>query len=182
MNTPAIVARYGRHAIFLHWLTVALVAVVYAAMELRGFAPRGSTARALMRAAHIQLGTLLFLLTALRLIFRFRHGVPPIAPPPSAWARAASTLAHVGLYALLLAMPAIGWLMLNAEGREVAFLGVHWPVLIGVDRALAHRLEELHELIANIGYFVIGLHAAAALAHHYWWRDDTLRRMWPGRG
>ncbi|EHH2174219.1 cytochrome b561, partial [Salmonella enterica] len=29
------------------------------------------------------------------------------------------------------------------------------------------------------GYFVIGLHAIAALMHHYFWKDNTLLRMMP---
>jgi len=32
-----------------------------------------------------------------------------------------------------------------------------------------------------VGYWLIGLHAAAALFHHYVVRDDTLRRMLPLR-
>jgi hypothetical protein len=31
------------------------------------------------------------------------------------------------------------------------------------------------------GYFLIGLHAAAALFHHYARRDNTLRLMWRRR-
>jgi cytochrome b561 len=32
-----------------------------------------------------------------------------------------------------------------------------------------------------VGYFLIGLHALAALFHHYVSRDNTLTRMLPGR-
>ena len=32
-----------------------------------------------------------------------------------------------------------------------------------------------------IGYWLVGLHAAAALFHHYVMRDATMRRMLPGR-
>jgi cytochrome b561 len=32
-----------------------------------------------------------------------------------------------------------------------------------------------------VGYFLIGIHAAAALAHHYIQRDNTLVRMLPPR-
>ncbi len=169
--------RYHRSLVVLHWTTLALVALVYACMELRGFAPRGSGVRTLMRAAHVQLGTLVFLLTALRLALRWAHGAPPIVPAPGLAVRAAAAALHACLYALLLALPLLGWLMLGAEGRGVAFLGIDWPPLIATDRALAHRLEELHELLANIGYALIGLHAAAALVHHIVFRDDTLRRM-----
>ncbi|MDI5303856.1 glutathione S-transferase C-terminal domain-containing protein, partial [Salmonella enterica subsp. enterica serovar Anatum] len=36
-----------------------------------------------------------------------------------------------------------------------------------------------HVTLANLGYFVIGLHAIAALMHHYFWKDNTLLRMMP---
>ncbi len=40
-----------------------------------------------------------------------------------------------------------------------------------------------HGDIGRAGYALIALHAAAALAHHDLWRDNTLRRMLPaGRG
>lgn len=51
--------------------------------------------------------------------------------------------------------------------------------MLGVDRPLGHRLEDIHETIGTIGYYLIGLHALAALFHHYIVRDDTLRRMLP---
>ena len=37
--------------------------------------------------------------------------------------------------------------------------------------------SELHELIGNIFYVVIGLHVVAALWHHFIRRDNTLKRM-----
>ncbi|WP_343212439.1 cytochrome b/b6 domain-containing protein [Arenimonas sp.] len=45
------------------------------------------------------------------------------------------------------------------------------------DAALAARLEDLHELLGTAFYYVVGLHVAAALYHHFVRRDDTLRRM-----
>jgi cytochrome b561 len=55
------------------------------------------------------------------------------------------------------------------------------PALIGENKALAKQVEEIHETIGNVGYFLIGIHAAAALFHHYIQRDDTLARMLPSR-
>ena len=40
-------------------------------------------------------------------------------------------------------------------------------------------LEEAHEVASRIGYALVGLHAAAALWHHYVVRDNTLALMWP---
>ena len=42
-------------------------------------------------------------------------------------------------------------------------------------------MKELHETAGSVGYWLIGLHAAAALFHHYGMRDDTLKRMLFGR-
>lgn len=53
--------------------------------------------------------------------------------------------------------------------------------MITPDKALGRNLQDIHEIIGNIGYFLIGLHAAAALAHHYILRDSTLIRMLPGQ-
>jgi cytochrome b561 len=45
------------------------------------------------------------------------------------------------------------------------------------DKAVGDWIKEIHETAGTVGYWLIGLHAAAALAHHYFWKDNTLRRM-----
>jgi len=52
---------------------------------------------------------------------------------------------------------------------------------MGKNKELAHTLEEIHETAGVVGYYLIGLHAVAALLHHYVLRDNTLVRMLPGR-
>ena len=81
------------------------------------------------------------------------------------------------LYALMIALPLLGWIMLSAEGKAIPFFGLQLPALVGTNDALAERIKEVHETLATVGYFVIGLHAIAALFHHYVRRDNTLRRM-----
>jgi cytochrome b561 len=70
-------------------------------------------------------------------------------------------------------------LILSAENKAVPFFGLQLPALIGENKDLAKQLEEVHELIGNVGYFLIGIHAAAALVHHYVQRDNALARMLP---
>jgi cytochrome b561 len=55
------------------------------------------------------------------------------------------------------------------------------PALTGKNEGLANVYKDIHENLATVGYFLIGLHAAAALYHHYVKRDNTLRLMWPRR-
>jgi cytochrome b561 len=55
--------------------------------------------------------------------------------------------------------------------------GLTVPALIAEDHELAKQIEEIHELLGKTGYALIGLHALAGLAHHYYKGDNTLRRM-----
>ena len=71
------------------------------------------------------------------------------------------------------------WLMLLLIAAVYACIEL--PPLIGPDEARAESLEELHKTVGTIGYWLIGLHAAAALFHHYVQRDNTLTRMLPLR-
>lgn len=174
-------SRYHPLSITLHWLTLALLVAVYATIELRGIFPRGTSAHDAMKMWHFMLGLTVFATVAVRLTTRLAFRAPPITPAPPAWMQRAATVMHGALYAFLLVMPLLGWLTLSAKGRVIPFFGLELPPLIGTDKPLAHQLEEIHETIGELGYYLIGLHAAAALFHHYLVRDDTLRRMLPWR-
>lgn len=79
-------------------------------------------------------------------------------------------------------MPLVGWLILSAAGKPVPFFGLQLPPLIGQNSNWAELLKEVHGTGATVGYILIGLHAAAALYHHYFLRDNTLSRILPVRG
>jgi cytochrome b561 len=93
----------------------------------------------------------------------------------------AARLVHLALIVFMIAMPILGWLILSAEGDPIPFWGFELPALTGPDKAFAEQMEEVHETVGNIGYFLIGAHAAAALFHHYLVADNTLIRMLPRR-
>ncbi len=173
--------RYGSLSIGLHWFMLILIAAVYALMELRGIFPKGSDGRDLMKTWHYMLGLSVLILALLRLVVGLTSRAPRILPEPAAMQRAVAKLMHLALYALMIGMPLLGWLILSAEGDPIPFFGLHLPPMIGPDEALKETIEEIHETFGTVGYFLIGLHAAAALFHHYFVRDNTLKRMLPGR-
>jgi cytochrome b561 len=182
MNWRNTSERYGVWHIGLHWLMLLLIAAVYALMELRGVFPKGSAGRSLMQQGHFMFGLLVLALAVLRLALRAAMAHPRIAPPIPAWQAWLSGIVHVLLYLLMLGLPLAGWLLLSAKGQPIPFFGFQLPALIGADKALASQIQEVHETAANLGYALIGLHAAAALFHHYVMRDNTLLRMLPARG
>lgn len=171
--------RHHRLSIGLHWLMLVLLVAVYALIELRGIFPKGSAARDLIKTWHFMLGLTVFALVFVRLAARLGTRLPPITPSPPRWQHALAASMHLALYLFLLTMPLLGWLTLSAKGKPIPFFGLELPALIGADKTLAGNLEELHQTIGTLGYWLIGLHALAALYHHYFMRDDTLLRMLP---
>jgi cytochrome b561 len=181
MNRQNSVNRYGWLSIGLHWLMFLLIVAVYASMELRELLPKGSHLRDAHKNWHFMLGLSIFLLVWLRLAVRASFPSPQIYPDPPAWQKLAAKIVHMALYAFMIGMPLLGWLMLSAKGRPVEFSGLQLPALVTESKSLAHLFEEIHEAVGTAGYFLIALHAAAGLFHHYFLRDNTLARMLPGR-
>jgi cytochrome b561 len=159
----------------------ALVVAVYACIELRELYPKGSDPREALKTWHYMLGLSVLLLVWLRVAIRLFLPHPGPVPGQSAWQTMAAGAMHFVLYLLLIGMPIAGWLLLSAEGKPVPFFGLELRPLIAESEGAAEWLEEIHETAGTIGYFLIGLHAAAALIHHYVLHDATLKRMLPQR-
>jgi superoxide oxidase len=179
MNWRNSTSRYGMISISLHWLMLLLIASVYLCIELRGNFPRGGVAREGLKTWHFMLGLSVLALVLFRAVVNFIGVAPRIQPDPPKWQKILAKLMHAALYALMICMPILGWLTLSAQGKVVPFFGLQLPMLVNASKSVASWAKEFHETGGTIGYFLIGLHAAAALFHHYFARDNTLRRMLP---
>lgn len=181
MNWKNTTSRYGSLSIGIHWLMLLLFIAVYACIELRELYPKGSDPREALKTWHFMLGMLVFVLVWARLAARLSGPAPAIRPEPPNWQQLSASLLHLALYALMIGMPLSGWLLLSAAGKPIPFFGLQLPALISENKELAKQIKELHETIGTAGYYLIGLHAAAALYHHYIKRDNTMARMLPVR-
>jgi cytochrome b561 len=173
-------AGYGTPARFLHWASALAVVSAFALGQLgEAF---GKTNEAALVFAHIQAGLAVLALLAVRIVWR--HLDPP--PPPAAsrfdpWAARAAKAGHWALYALLLAVPLAGLATLFARGQPLNVAGlVEFASPWVRDRALARSAKEIHETLSDALVLLAFLHALAALAHHYVFKDATLRRMLGG--
>jgi superoxide oxidase len=181
MNQHTPSDRYSTLSIWLHWLMLLLLIAVYACIELRDFFPRGSAPRIALSTWHFMLGISVLFLVVIRLVARHAHPIPPITPAPPRLQMLAANLLHIALYLFMICMPLAGWLMFSAWGKPVPFFGLELPPLISVNRELGASISEVHKTMGNVGYFLIGLHAAAGLYHHYFVRDNVLKRILPWR-
>ncbi|MEQ1547568.1 MAG: cytochrome b [Chakrabartia sp.] len=180
MTETLLRPRYSSLSIALHWVMLILMIAVYACMELREFYPKGSDFREGLKMWHFMLGLSVLVLVLVRIVARVTVSAPLITPVPPAWQVLFAKLTHLALYAFMIAMPIAGWVILSASGKVIPFFGLDLPALVGPNKALAGQVKELHETVGTVGYFLVGLHALAALFHHYIVKDDTLRRMMPG--
>jgi cytochrome b561 len=182
-NTPT---RYGVISQGLHWTAVALVVVAWTLGILGDELPRG-TSRALGLYVHTTAGLLVVALTILRLLWRLVDPSPAAEKTPfdewlfADWIGLGAKLAHFGLYLLLVAVPVAGIVLQFARGDSLPIFGIvevtsPWAR----DRAFAEGVKEVHELLAHGLLALAGLHAAAAMVHHWVFRDRTLVRMLPG--
>jgi cytochrome b561 len=172
---------YGALPQALHWLTAICVIAGWLLGQFIDAFPKGPP-RAWAIWAHITLGECVFLFLIARMVWRIADPPPPFEP--TRFGRLvviASRVSHYALYALLLAVPFLGIIVVLKRGNALPVFGVWnfvspWPA----DRPTAHSVLEIHELLANALLILAGIHAAAALIHHYAWRDRTLVRMLPG--
>ena len=182
MNWRNTTDRYGALSIAMHWLMLLLLIGVYAFINLADVFPKGSDLRAEMKTWHFMLGLCVFALVVVRLATRLVSGpAPRVELELPAWQQRLAGWMHLVLYLFMIGMPLLGWLVLSASGKPIPFFGLRLPALIGENKSLADSLKDIHETIGTIGYWLIGLHAAAALFHHYVMRDNTLVRMLPRR-
>ncbi|WP_233831661.1 cytochrome b [Paraburkholderia sp. ZP32-5] len=175
MSTTRVEQRYGRPAVLLHWTIALLIALAYVSMNVRG--PKGTLNRILWSDVHFWAGTLVLVLTVLRVMWRARAGAPPLLPQPK-YLMLLSHAVHFVLYVFIFVQPVLGILTLDLQGHPLALPGLPWSLnFVGPNREQANTLFWIHKYLADTFYFVIGLHALAALWHHFVRRDGTLRRM-----
>jgi len=170
--------RYDLMAQALHWTTAIAIVAAFVLIQVVEGLPKGPE-RSFVMGLHKSFGVIVVALVALRVAWR--HVSPPPAPPVMpAWMASASRLGHAALYALMLLVPVVGMVMSWSAGRPIAVFGLFTlPDLLPPSPVLKDTTEKVHEVLGNLVLIVAGLHAGAALFHHYVLKDGVLARMLP---
>ncbi len=168
--------RHDPTTIALHWITAVLVIVLWTIGQTVDFAPNGAL-RVDYRSLHITCGLILAVVLVARLAWRLtrRTSLPPI---DRGLMLVIARATHWLLYALLLVTVGLGLAYLWVRGDSIFNL-FKVPAYDPGNKALVKQVGEWHALGANTILIVAGVHAGAALFHHFVWRDATLRRMLP---
>ncbi len=104
---------------------------------------------------HKPLGIAILILVIVRLIVRLTRGTPPLPSDLPPLMKFAAHASHWVLYALMIAMPLIGWGMLSAAGDPIVVAGIHLPPILPMDGAMHGVLRQAHTWLALVLFALV---------------------------
>lgn len=177
---------FPKSQIAVHWIIALITVFIYVAVWLHEDIP---SLKMPLMMVHIYGGVFVFALTVIRLILLvvLKNQAPAINPPLSKMNVGLAHLVKFGLALLFLLIPVVGILARNYFGHDFAVFGIHISSAVEAldeaaqqaNRGTGKMLMGVHEFLGNLALFMIFLHAAAGIAHHYVFKDNTLVRMVP---
>lgn len=181
MNDSKPRTQFALRSRILHWLMAPMIL----AMLFIGVAMVASLAdyRWLV-AIHRPLGIAILILAAIRLVNRKLTKLPPFPPTMSRRERFIASSSEKLLYALMIALPLVGWGMLSAGHYPIVMFGtVRLPPILPAHPMLYAALRHTHTILAYLLFATILAHLGAVLFHTLIVRDRILDRMaiWPIR-
>jgi cytochrome b561 len=181
MSTSRTRTQFALQSRILHWL----MAVMLLAMLFIGVTMVASLGNYhVLVAIHRPLGIMILILAAIRLVNRICTKLPPFPPTMSRPERFLASSAEWLFYALMLALPLVGWGMLSAGQYPIVMFGpIHLPPILPANPMLYAILRRSHTILAYLLFVTFLAHLGAVLFHTVIIRDRFLNRMaiWPIR-
>jgi len=176
-NTTGMFALPAR---VLHWLMAVLIlAMLFIGV---GMVASVSERHEWLLRIHKPLGIAILLLAVVRLAVRLRHPPPPLPADLPMLQKLAAHASHWLLYALMIAMPLVGWAMLSAGGYPVMLgASLRLPAILPASATAFAILRHLHGWLALLLFLTFLAHLGAALYHGLIRRDGVLASMVGGR-
>jgi len=185
-NSPE---RYGLVAIALHWAVAMLFLGQVALGTFMTALPLTDPRVFPLYQTHKSIGFVIFLLVVIRLVWRATGQTPPPPATLPRWQARAAVAIHFSLYAALLLMPLLGWVIVSASplGIPTLIFGkFEIPHLAFVVESSNRQMigsvaSWAHWALAWAASIAVCGHIAAALLHHIVKKDTILKRMLPTR-
>lgn len=127
---------------------------------------------------HKSIGILLFIFTALRLLWKVINPKPLAEKSQTPLVQKSSHIAHLALYLILLVIMSSGYLISTADNRAIDVFD--WFSIPSLGQLFDQQEDiagEIHQYSAYILIALSALHAIAALKHHFIDKDRTLTKM-----
>jgi cytochrome b561 len=169
-------ARFSMPSRLLHWAMAAMIlAMLFIGV---GMAASVSERYRFLVAIHRPLGIAILVLVVIRVVNRLINPPPALPETLPPVQRLAAKASHLLLYALMLAMPLVGWGMLSAAGYPIVLYGpLQLPPILPQSLTLYAWLRQLHTGLAFLLFATVLVHLGAALFHALIRRDGVWESM-----
>jgi cytochrome b561 len=165
-HSPTAPTAYSSLQIGAHWVTALLVVAQWytsgGVLRTHAVHPiywKPDPYDVLLHKLHIYGGVAVFALVALRIVLRWRIGVPAAPPDLPRWSVALARPAHLAMYVVLIGLSLTGLV------TTYVWFWMNLP----------------HRLLVNLLYVVVSLHVVAALWHDLAHQAGLNARMMPER-
>ena len=173
---------WGWPSKILHWVgALAVLVLLVHGWWMVHMAPRPE--RFANYTWHAAIGYDLLALLVLRLLWRWMNPVPAMPVGLKRWEVIAAHAGHIGLYVLMFAASLTGWALAGTfkSPMRLDLFGLPIPQITSAgDRTLHNFLEESHTIASYLLAALLVVHIAGSLRHHFFKRNDVMRRMWFG--
>jgi cytochrome b561 len=182
--------RYGSVAMTLHWvMALLIIANIVLGLWFAEFMMRGDPLKYTVAQWHKSIGLTVLVLSIVRVAWRMINPHPPV-PWRRPLTQALALVSHYTLYVAMVAIPLTGYLLVSASplGTPTNFFFLFdWPNLPFYAGQTREQLKPVHDMwvtthvvLAWSAIVLLPIHIGAALYHHYFLRDEVLKRMLPG--
>ncbi|MBB5329573.1 cytochrome b [Tunturiibacter gelidoferens] len=160
----------------LHWLmAICILSMLFIGV---GMVSTITTKYLTLVQIHKPLGIAILVLALIRLALRLYYGAPALPADLPTPMKLAAELSQYIFYALMIAMPLIGWAMLSAAEYPVVLFGsVHLPSILPVSPSLHTLLWHAHYYLAFAFFGLILMHVSAILFHKLVRNDGVFEAM-----
>ncbi|WP_428543220.1 cytochrome b/b6 domain-containing protein [Profundibacter sp.] len=171
----------------LHWLTALLILSAFPLGLLANNAPFATSdeiaTKALLFSLHKTIGVTAFFTALIRILWALTQTPPADLYPDRRLETFAAHLVHWLLYISMLLVPLTGWIN---HAASTGFAPIWGPFgqslpLVPKSETVSALFSAGHWVFTKILLVTVALHIAGALKHVFIDRDDTLRRMLPGK-
>ncbi len=140
---------------------------------------------------HKSTGVAIFAIILARVVWRMMNGLPVPTGNHANWEITLSRVVQWSLIIGTVLMPISGMMMSGAGGHGIPLFGIELLApnpdpanpgkMIPLNAMVAGIGHETHEIVSKLLILAVVLHFSAAMKHHFFDKDGTLRRMLGGR-
>lgn len=172
------VQSYGRFTVFIHWLMALAIIGMYPLGLYIDSLTYYDAAYQTVPHWHKSIGLMVLAALMVRLVWKLVTPQPGPISSHGAVVRLATAIGHLSLYLLMAITLISGYMISTADGDPIQLF--NWfsvPALPALVENQEDVAGDIHYWSATLLIVLAGIHAMAALKHHFIDRDNTLKRM-----